>query len=343
MPDKDESRFVNLQKVIRAYRDKEVIGDFKPSVYVLDPTNICNFDCIMCPTQQISAQHKGLMDFELFSKIVDQIEDNAMALMLYNMGESLLHPRIVDMVQYLSDKNIKTILSTNGSRLLEPLSTQLLDAGIDEMILCLDGDSAETYEKIRKRGKFDEVLKNTISFLEKAKSYHNTTCYVQMIAMNLNQHERKSFMERWSQYDCIPIVTWFDTWAGQLSDGRNMSTELCPNTKIYRQSCADLWFKMTINWNGEVILCPHDWSYQEKIGDLNFQTISDVWHSTKIIEIRKSHIAKKYGGICASCLEWSREDEELEFFDLTNEQNSLIGYETSRPHFLKADEIKVED
>src|SRR4051812_22741932 len=82
----------------------------------IEVTSACNLRCRMCLVRYAPAVNKaeGAIPYELFTKIVD--DDPALEVVtLQGLGEPLLHPRIVDMVGYLTARGIRCGFSTNAT------------------------------------------------------------------------------------------------------------------------------------------------------------------------------------------------------------------------------------
>ena len=158
------------------------IPPFTPTVQV-EPTNYCNLDCIMCGRSKKRAF--GHMDFDLYKKIVDQsLAAGASAIRLYHMGEPLLNRQIVEFVGYFKYRVIqqdfkhpcarRTIgIQTNGTLLNEGLSQRLMEAGLDDIALSIDGRTSREFERIRKGAKFAEVIGN----LRQSRAVRDSTGY----------------------------------------------------------------------------------------------------------------------------------------------------------------------
>ncbi|MFQ5771596.1 MAG: SPASM domain-containing protein, partial [bacterium] len=87
-------------------------------------------------------------------------------------------------------------------------------------------------------------------------------------------------------------------WAGAFSGH---------DAKMKRYPCGLLWIYPSINWNGNVSACCVDWMEELIIGDVNKQSIEDVWNGEEIKELRKMHVS---GYIprnhpCYECDGWS--------------------------------------
>ena len=70
----------------------------------------------------------GLMDFSLFRKIVDESKGRTELLYMANgVGEPLIHPNIIEMIEYANKNGIHTILGTNGTLLTRDLTNRLFN------------------------------------------------------------------------------------------------------------------------------------------------------------------------------------------------------------------------
>lgn len=135
---------------------------------LIEPTAQCNFDCpTICgqsypkPMQPLSKRSVRFMPMELFRRIVDGIDLPIRNIRFYNYGEPTLHPDFAAMCRLMRDKCPEAHMSTstNGSRLRDPrLRAGLLDSGLDEIIVSLDGARQESYGLYRRGGRLEEIL-----------------------------------------------------------------------------------------------------------------------------------------------------------------------------------------
>jgi len=112
----------------------------------LELTNICNFSCEFCPDSKMKRQ-RGMMPVELAESVIDEVSRTGVAkLMLFHvMGEPTLHPGLLEIVEYANLRNIKTCLTTNGSRLDEKFFNEIIRAGIGEIIISLQTPDEKTF------------------------------------------------------------------------------------------------------------------------------------------------------------------------------------------------------
>ncbi|MDY0104957.1 MAG: radical SAM/SPASM domain-containing protein [Lentimicrobium sp.] len=305
----------NLVACLNSFYKNESEGDFYPVYYGIEISRFCNFECIMCPNPQYLPNEKGNMTFEVFTKIVDEIAPYAQIIKLHWIGEPLINKNIVKMIKYARAKtDAQLFMSTNGSLLKGKLAEEIRTSGLDKIIFSLDGNSKESFEKIRIKGNFDEVVSNVHNFVEDVEKLGGPKCEVKIIQFESNESEIEEFKKRWNTYkNTIVHVMWLSTWAGQLENLENLSSSLSPYASLKREACADLWFKMQFDWTGKVALCCWDWSNKVILGDINVDTLKDIWQSEKIISERKKHLSNQFLGICKNCTEWAKV-EEYEFW-----------------------------
>lgn len=295
------------------YDENELVIDLPP-FYIIEPTNYCNYKCIMCPNRLYKSENLGFMSFKIFKKIIDEISKSAIFIQLYWMGEPLLSKNIFHMIQYIKkNSSAKTILSTNGS-LLTPQVTELLcKSELDKIIISLDAiESQNVYSKIRCGGNLKQVISNTEFFLQYNRS---VDVILQMLCFKANRDEKEKLLERFNQYNYETRFSWLDTWAGSFPEIAEMADEISPLFSVERKACADLWYKATIHWDGSLAPCCHDWNWQINLGNISEKPLIELWNSKKMQELRLLHARKCFNQIplCQKCTEWAVFEEYKEF------------------------------
>ena len=124
-----EQDYAENRKLWSEYAKKQHVSDY-PLHVDIELASICNLRCPMCYTiteefkQKVNAK---LMDFELFTKVVDECAAGGVySIRLSFRGESFLHKRIVDCVKYAKEKGIKEVSTlTNGLKLDEDMFRDL--------------------------------------------------------------------------------------------------------------------------------------------------------------------------------------------------------------------------
>jgi radical SAM protein with 4Fe4S-binding SPASM domain len=272
-----------------------------PTHLDIEISNKCNLRCVMCPINFMD-EKGGLISFGLFKKIIDEGADYGLNSIKLNWrGEPLIHPKIVDMVKYAKERGVLDVqFNTNGLLLTPEKSRELIDAGLDRIIFSVDGASKEVYEKIRKGGNFDLLTKNIKHFvkIKREKKSIKPFTRIQMVEMKENKHEVKKFVEMWTPFiDEVCANPYLNPW-GMGEDRSTKSIKV-----LGRKPCNQLWQRMTISYDGKVMMCCGDWSMKSVIGDVNEKSIYSLWHGKKLNKIRKMHINNRVGEVkaCEKC------------------------------------------
>lgn len=308
----------NMAVKFASYRlGMEQAPTFPDRVYV-ESTNVCNLDCIMCPTGlHIDTRPKGFMEWDLFTSIVDEIAPFAEAVVLHSWGEPLLHPRIIEMITYAKERGLWVETSTNATKLTEEKAREILAAGLDRIYLSMDGLTKETYERVRVKGQFEEVLGNIERFLDlKHELGSPIEADIQIVRLSETDAEVADFVERWrrSRADIINIKE-LDTWGGQIDDvsglavGGETPVEQPPadeGVNADRKPCPNLWYHCHIHWDGVLVSCSRDYDAVTPLGNVANGGVLKTWHGARMRMMRRWHLEGNYcAEQCVNCTEWA--------------------------------------
>ncbi len=137
-----------------------------PSRMYIECTAACNISCTeacCAPETGITrTRQAGMLDFDLFRRVVDEAAPSLVRIDFFNYGEAFLHKRAVEMCEYIKAKfpHVYLYTSTNGLALTEGQARRLVHSGIDEVTFSIDGATPESYVNYRQRGKFDVAIAN---------------------------------------------------------------------------------------------------------------------------------------------------------------------------------------
>jgi hypothetical protein len=145
---------------------RPIDGGPQPSRLYIECTAACNISCAQAccaPETGITrTRQAGMLDFDLFRRVIDEAGPSLVRVDFFNYGEAFLHKRAVEMCEYIkaSFPHIYLYTSTNGLALSEQQARRLVHSGIDEVTFSIDGATPESYVKYRQRGKFDVAIGN---------------------------------------------------------------------------------------------------------------------------------------------------------------------------------------
>jgi hypothetical protein len=136
----------------------------QPTRMYIECTAACNISCTQAccaPETGITrTRQAGMLDFDLFRRVIDEAGPSLIRVDFFNYGEAFLHKRAVEMCEYIKAHFPNTYLytSTNGLALSEAQARRLVHSGIDEVTFSIDGATPESYVKYRQRGNFDVAI-----------------------------------------------------------------------------------------------------------------------------------------------------------------------------------------
>jgi radical SAM protein with 4Fe4S-binding SPASM domain len=281
----------------------------RPFVFSIETTSVCNLACVMCPYKELTRPHE-MMDIELFVKIVDEVCGHNGAIWLHNLGEPLAHPRFVEFVRHVKRRGLPCGFSTNATLLDERRAGQVLESGLDDLILCMDGITRETYEALRVGADFDQVTANIERFLrlKRSRGLSRPRTVVQLIYMKETERQVADFERRWRPLADGVRVKRFSTWANQVPSITALSApeHRYEPTRVpgVRHPCAYLWRNVVVTANGDVIPCCADYDARMVMGNVGRESLEDIWHGERFRQMRADHLAGRFLGTCAECLEW---------------------------------------
>lgn len=298
---------------------------YLPFILGVEPGNICNLKCPLCPTGAgASEAKKGFMKFELFKRIFDQLKDNLVTVNLYNWGEPLLNKNLILIIKYAKSENkkIRITTSTNLNVKNDVLLADLIASGIDEIIVSCDGANADSYVKYRVGGDFNLVVDNLRLLARKKKELNTKTDIVwnflvfrhneveveeaRKMAKSIGVSFRTGLM-RTSMKDEI-LKPHKDTIAKDrdwIPDNPIYSAyykERCAPKKVIK-TCRKPWQEISINWDGKVFPCCAVYGDQYSLGDAKIDSIKDIWNSKLFMAARREILREKKHAcsICGIC------------------------------------------
>src|SRR5712692_10203233 len=138
----------------------------QPSRLYIECTAACNISCTeacCAPETGITrTRQAGMLDFELFRRVIDEAGPSLVRIDFFNYGEAFLHKRAVEMCEYIKRRfpQIYLYTSTNGLAFTDQQARRLVHSGIDEITFSIDGATPDSYVKYRQRGRFDVAIAN---------------------------------------------------------------------------------------------------------------------------------------------------------------------------------------
>ena len=295
-------------RALSNYRKRISVLDNPPTHIWIEPTNHCNLRCIMCPNGagMVNIQ-KGYMDYGLYRRIIDEIKDHTSSVTLALGGESLLHPRFPDMIEYANSSGIKTLLNTNATLLGTEMAHRLLDCGIANISFAFDGFDKGTYEKNRVGADFEKTLENILYFLELRKKRRKRAPYCVLSILKLGVEDcdkgvREDFVRRFDGLIDEIRLREVSSWGSAFKESDKFSHK---RYEFQWTPCSRLWSTICIAWNGEVLPCVYNANHEYTLGDMKKERLLDIWNGQRMVRLREAMIDGSYlkmSPLCANCI-----------------------------------------
>ncbi|MHA2282346.1 MAG: sugar transferase [Promethearchaeota archaeon] len=292
------SKTINLMIVELEWRLRRQIVWGSPYILIVDPTNVCNLRCPLCPTGTGEIGRKPeMMSFERFKKIIDNLAPYLYEVNLHNWGEPLLNADLFKMIEYAHSKNIGTNMSTNLNTPRETDIDNLARSSLEYLIVSLDGTTDDVYKKYRRRGDFNLVMSNLRELVEIRKSLNRKTPVIewQFIVMKHNIHQVEDARRIAKEIGVdfvrfIPVALpfaakdkaelkheWFPKIEGSGNEGESWKRQFLQ--KPQKSACFFLYRSLTVDPNGRVAPCCTVYGEGHEFGDILKQSPKEIWNN----------------------------------------------------------------
>jgi len=288
-----------------------------PRILMIEPTNECNLRCPLCPTGSGKLKRpQGQMSFDLYQRILVDLDSALERVMLYNYGEPFLHPHMLDMIALAHQAEVHTRVSTNGLVFQRAISADdLIASGLDYLRVSVDGATPETYNVYRIGGSLDKVLEG-VQLLQARKRQlgrRKPIVELQFIVMSHNEHEIPLIRQTASELGALlrlKSVGLGDlnadpakrTWLPEDTSLRRYDEHfsLARNVPYAHRVCDHPWRRLVVNWDGQVTPCCYDPNGEYELGNAA-QGIKMIWNGARLQTFRQAVKSSARPAICQNC------------------------------------------
>ena len=130
-----------------------------PVEVYFEVANRCNSRCATCPLTFSPQEVAGQLSLDEFRALADQFPDLRRAVM-QGIGEPLLNRDLAAMIGHLKGRGVYVVFNTNATLLTRRRQLELIESGLDELRVSIDGSTPETYLKVRGIPAFERVVAN---------------------------------------------------------------------------------------------------------------------------------------------------------------------------------------
>jgi pyruvate-formate lyase-activating enzyme len=269
--------------------------------FFIELTNHCNLRCNMCPRPSLRRE-LGHMDWELYCDIIDRIGRlGGWYVGLNRFGESLLYPRFVDAVRRAKEVGVnQVVVVTNATLLSEERSSEILDSGLDQLLISLDTLDRATYEANRRGAKLDQVVANVDRIIDMRRQRGAVRPRIILNSVMVQEdieQIRALFDKYYDQVDKISLKP-----CARYGEGQDLPFEGVPRKRW--RACTQPWERLNIFWNGDATVCCGDLEGELVVGNVRQASMEQLWlGSRRALEIRRLHHHHEFGTlpVCQRC------------------------------------------
>ena len=219
----------------------------------------------------------------------------------------MLHPQATELLVYAKNVGCKIGLITNGSLFDETNSRALLDAGVDMIEFSVDACDPQTYAVVRKGLEWDSLVENANRMLSLRNTLKRTSKIVASAVMQkgIDIDAVEKLLGRRIGVDYL-IKRKFLTWGDNTTLDGSRSADPAAYLNTDEVPCPFIFERLNIDSRGNVMVCGYDISANTSMGNVNTDSIRDIWHGEGFRFYRDKHLAGRGKDIalCAGCPDW---------------------------------------
>jgi len=290
-----------------------------PESLSIEPTSFCNLHCPECPAGNNQLKrNRTFLSLDDYRSIIDEHDKYLIYVQLFFQGEPLLHPHFAEMVRYARQRKIHVSTSTNAQLLTPALAEKLVTAGLNRIIISIDGTTQEVYEQYRKGGSLNLAINGLENIVKAKKRCGSTLPFIelQFVVFRSNEHQINDVLALGKRLgaDKVSIKT------AQLSPFASGHPSMPAQDKYSRYQkredgtyalkrektfyCKRVWISAVVNAENQLLPCCFDKSAEFPLGSLSIQRVRTITklQTTKKFRERVWFAADK-PEICSNCTE----------------------------------------
>ena len=303
------------------YRSRSVAPPIRLQI---EPVSYCNLTCEFCVLSQMQRKTE-LMSKEEISKIVK--ESGAKWVQLSGVGETFLHPDVIEIIKAVKRWGPVLKITTNGTPLSPEICRGVVDEGVDFIDVSIDTTDEALYRQIRGR-RLSKVIDNIRYLVD----YRNSRgSRLEVAAKHVyNEANIRNLPQDIERLADLPFDDAFFLWIVDMYEGSDLCTirqeyleiikeamkrarglrrpDLVRALKILKESyflfakgednkvCYEPVYAPYVTVNGDLTACCKSsmWILQSpenlremSMGNVLARPFGEVWNSEKAVNVRR--------------------------------------------------------
>lgn len=319
--------------------NKNINGKNRLNQLYLYLTEGCNLRCRHCwlaPKHENENQKYKHMEFEIIKSLIKQGKEMGLSGVKLTGGEPLMHPQIVEIIDYLVNEGFSIVIETNGVLISDEIVASLKRAKAVSISISLDGVDKESHEWVRLvEGCFEKAVSGMKKLVEAG-----IKPQIIMSIMQHNKHQTKELIRFAEEIgaNSVKFNIVMPTERGKkmheqgetveirelVKMGEEMEKEIIPNSKIkvifhhptVFKPLSSIYEKdngrvggcgikgiLGVLADGSFALCGIGSSIKEMVfGNAQNDRLKDIWENTAVLNDIRENMPQKLEGICGKCM-----------------------------------------
>ncbi|MBL7196841.1 MAG: radical SAM protein [Candidatus Omnitrophica bacterium] len=298
---------------------------------IISITNRCNLKCKMC---DIPYEKKEELTAAHWKRVIKDASFIGAETIVFSGGEPLLREDIFDLVSFVKNNRMKVCLTSNGCLIDKDVASRLAYLKVDVVNISVEG-LKETHDYLRGENTFDRAvsalenlkkcgIESTIAtvvsrynyvelpyIVKLAAKYGATTIRFQPFSKIFVEDKKKEgsfFIDREDKKKLQGIAEELIEFTNRCGISTNpasylraIPSYLSGKSIIPHDSCSALWSSCSINVTGEIFPCWAIGDAQKQIGNVQKDSLRELWDSPRHNQIRESIAKEGCPGCMMSC------------------------------------------
>jgi len=285
----------------------ETIEDF-PLFVRLESQFKCNSNCALCihGHEKLKSEiaYDEYMSLNTFKKLVDEcVLNNCPSIAISFINEPLMDADFADRLQYVSNSGIMDIhLNSNAQLLTKEMSELIINSNVTRVCFSIDAATEAVFKKMRPNLDYETVVSNINNFIKIRGEKKLPLVRVSFLLNEINAHEQEDFRQKWSEKaDYISFQRYVPI---SIHDEDDLSRAKKEVPVEGGRRCSYPWESLFVHGDGVVVPCAAHRGRYISVGNINKNTLREIWHSDAMNELRA---ALKSGNLsntklCGTCL-----------------------------------------
>lgn len=316
--------FINYE--LNSYPKSKLAPKY-PKKILLELTNNCNLNCVMCGIGAYGYDKSRNLDLKLLKNMKNEVLNKVELIRINGLGESTIITNFLEYLKILSSLNKKLEIITNLTIQNEKIWNSLLDVNTNFLISC-DSANPKNYESIRRGARFESFLDNLkyigsninhplqgqIIFTLMRQNINDIPGVIDLAAkyslggVNINVVKLDDH-NYFSNKEIRKIIKVFEKSYKIANDlGINLKlpdhldeTPVNPNisSRTCKDSCTNPWEEVYVRYNGDLTPCNMLNPYV--YGNLNLNTFTDLWNGLNAYLFRNFVNTEYRHNYCHNC------------------------------------------